>query len=386
MTQVDPPHNMPDLFCLSPWRWNVLFSRPQHLMTRCARERRVFFVEEPVHADNVAPSLHITPCDGVLVLTPYLDTNDNPRNVDSQQRRLLTAFMRRQRIREYVLWYYTPMALTFTDHLAPLAIIYDDMDELASLTSAALEMRQRDGALMARASLVFTSSQSMYEVRRAAHRNVHNFPNSVDVDHFARARFGAHEPAAQARIPHPRIGFSGVIDERIDLALIAGIADARRDWQLVILGRITVDTRSLPQRSNIHYLGATSYQQLPGYLGGWDVALLPFTHTEATRFLSPAQTLEYLAAGAPVVSTSIRDVIRPYAQQGLVRIADDVPATIRACTAAMAEDGSARIRQADAFLRQTSWDGTWSRMRLLLDRAAEQDIDGRGTTNGAAAG
>ncbi len=201
----------------------------------------------------------------------------------------------------------------------------------------------------------------------------------MDIAHFAQARQVTADPPDQASIPHPRLGFVGVIDERMDLQLLTGIADQRPDWHLVMLGPVVkIDPGSLPRRPNIHYLGSKAYSDLPAYIAGWDVALLPFARNDATRFISPTKTPEYLAAGRPVVSTSIRDVVRPYGQQGLVRIADDAPEFVRACLDAMAEDGVARMTQADAFLRQTSWDGTWSRIRLRLDDVLSTDaVDDR---------
>ena len=193
------------------------------------------------------------------------------------------------------------------------------------------------------------------------------------------------DPPDQAGIPHPRLGFFGVIDERMDLDLVAGVAAARPDWHIVMVGPVVkIDTATLPCAANIHYLGPKSYEDLPQYVGGWDVALLPFARNEATRFISPTKTPEYMAAGRPVVSTSIHDVVRPYGQQGLVRIADDVRPFVAACEAALAEDASQRNTQADAFLRQTSWDGTWLRMRRLID-VAVQAADA-GDAEGAAAG
>ena len=217
---------------------------------------------------------------------------------------------------------------------------------------------------------MLTGGQSLYEAKRDQHHNVHPFPSSVDVDHFSRARRITAEPADQAAVPHPRLGFFGVIDERMDLGLLEGIAAARPDWHVVLLGPVVkIDPSALPRHPNIHYLGAKRYDELPDYVAGWDVALLPFARNEATRFISPTKTPEYMAAGKPVVSTSIRDVVRPYGQQGLVRIADDVEAFVAACVDAMAEPAPPRITQADAFLRQTSWDGTWRRIQLLMNAA-----------------
>jgi UDP-galactopyranose mutase len=217
---------------------------------------------------------------------------------------------------------------------------------------------------------MLTGGQSLYEAKRHQHANIHPFPSSVDVEHFARARRIEEDPEDQAPIPRPRLGFFGVIDERMDLALIDGIARSRPDWHLVLLGPVVkIDPGVLPRRANIHYLGSKKYDELPHYVAGWDVALLPFARNEATRFISPTKTPEYMAAGKPVVSTSIRDVVRPYGQQGLVRIADDVETFVAACESAMAENASERVTQADAFLRQTSWDGTWLRISRLMDAA-----------------
>jgi UDP-galactopyranose mutase len=336
-------------------------------MTRCARDRRVFYIEEPVTHRDIEPRLHVERVDGITLVVPELPEGLSPEASEAEQTRLLDRFVDSGRS-PYVLWYYTPMALGFSAHWAPQAIVYDCMDELSLFKGASPLLKEREAELMRRADLVLTGGQSLFEAKRHAHENIHAFPSSVDVSHFGRARSCTSEPDDQASIPRPRLGFFGVIDERMDLDLIAGVAAARPDWQIVLLGPVVkIDPESLPKRPNLHYLGAKSYAQLPDYLAGWDVALMPFARNDATRFISPTKTPEYMAAGAPVVSTSIRDVVRPYGQQGLVRIADDVPSFVQACVDAMADDRHERITQADAFLRQTSWDGTWNRIRVLLD-------------------
>ena len=346
-------------------------------MTRCARERRVFFVEEPVEQPGVAPALQVERCGDVTVVVPMLPAALDSTTRDRTLRGLLDKLIERERA-EYLLWYYTPMALGFTDHLSPVTIVYDCMDELAAFKGAPTLISRREAELMARASLVLTGGQSLYEAKRHLHSNIHPFPSSVDVAHFAQARRISADPADQAGIGHPRLGFFGVIDERMDLALLDGVAESRPDWQIVLVGpEVKIDPESLPHRPNIHYLGPKSFAELPHYVAGWDVALLPFARNEATRFISPTKTPEYMAAGKPVVSTSIRDVVRPYGRQGLVRIADDVPSFVRACAAAMNEDEATRITQADAFLRHTSWDRTWTRIRVLLDKAICGDADER---------
>jgi glycosyltransferase involved in cell wall biosynthesis len=355
-----------DLICFSHLRWNFVYQRPQHLMTRCARERRVFFFEEPEYVRNVTPHLQTRADGDVTVVVPQLPE----RCVDAihQQRQLLDTLIMREDIDDVLLWYYTPMAMAFTRHLIPTSRVYDCMDELSAFNNAPESLTELEAELMRSASVVLTGGQSLFEAKRHLHRNIHPVPSSVDVNHFGQARHIDADPPDQVSIAHPRLGFFGVIDERMDLALIEGVADARPDWQLVMIGPVVkIAPASLPRRRNIHYLGGKTYEELPRYIAGWDVALLPFARNEATRFISPTKTPEYMAAGKPVVSTSIRDVVRPYGQQGLVQIADTVPDFVRACTAAMSENSVTRLRQADAFLRQTSWDRTWSRIRVLID-------------------
>jgi glycosyltransferase involved in cell wall biosynthesis len=370
MAENAPRLPTPDLICLSHLRWNFVFQRPQHLLTRFARERRTFYIEEPVYEPLAQPTLDLQLCDGVTVVVPRLPEGCSEHEAVDAQRQLLDRLIGRERIDRYVLWYYTPMALAFTAHLTPLATVYDCMDELSCFAHAPASLKRREAELLRRAAVVFTGGQSLYEAKRDAHPNVHPFPSSVDVHHFAQARRATHDPEDQAGIARPRLGFFGVLDERLDSDLVAGVAAARPEWQIVLLGPIVkVDPAVLPRAGNIHYLGPKKYDELPRYVAGWDVALLPFARNDATRYISPTKTPEYMAAGKPVVSTSIRDVVRPYGQQGLVRIADTVDDFVTACDAALAEDPCARLTAADAFLRQTSWDGTWTRMRHLLDAA-----------------
>jgi UDP-galactopyranose mutase len=214
---------------------------------------------------------------------------------------------------------------------------------------------------------VFTGGQSLYEAKRSRHPDVHAFPSSVDAEHFRRARTIVADPIDQAGVPRPRIGYFGVIDERMDYALLDGVARARPGWHLVLIGPTAkVDLALLPQAPNIHYLGPRSYGLLPDYIAGWDVAMLPFARNDSTRFISPTKTPEYLAAGKPVVSTSIRDVVHPYGQQGLARIADEVPEFVAAIEEALHDEPAWRWRAAEAFLAQTSWDETWRRMTLAI--------------------
>lgn len=366
----------PDLICLSHLRWNFVFQRPQHLMSRYARTQRVFFFEEPELDDVAEPQLRIAQHDGVTVVVPRVPRGYTPEQTVTAQRAVLDQLMLSQHITKYVLWYYTPLALKYSQHLRPLASVYDCMDELAAFKNASAELPSLERTLLRRADVVFTGGQSLYEAKRSHHRNIHPMPSSVDVAHFAKARTMKGDPPDQVAIPHPRLGFFGVLDERLDIALLDGLARARPHWQLIMIGPVVkIDPSDLPSHPNIHYLGGKSYADLPAYIGGWDVALLLFARNAATRYISPTKTPEYLAAGKPVVSTSIKDVVSPYGDRDLVHIADAVPDFVRACERALTEPPEPRRVRADVFLRGTSWDRTWAKTASLLNAVLAAPAD-----------
>jgi len=371
LKDIAAKRNSRDLICLSHLRWNFVFQRPQHLMTRFARARRVFFFEEPLFDDVTHAELRISRDHGVYVCVPHLPIGLNAAETTAELKRLLNDLHATHRIERPVVWYYTPMALPFARHLSASALVFDCMDELSAFRGAPPELLENENELLNRADLVFTGGQSLYEAKRERHRRVFAFPSSVDVPHFAAARLTKVDPADQAPIPHPRLGFFGVIDERMDLALIDGVAAARPDWHLVIVGPcVKIDPATLPRRDNIHYLGMKTYAELPGYLSGWDVALLPFARNESTRFISPTKTPEYLAAGCPVVSTGVRDVIRPYGERGFVEIADSAEGFTAAIERALTGRSREWHEAVDRFLAQMSWDRTWDEMSRLIDGVA----------------
>ena len=362
-----------DVICLSHLRWDFVYQRPQHLMSRCARERRVFFFEEPIYIKGQMAQFDVsTRGDNLYVVQPLLPKGISEAEAESSQRTIISELIARKQIKQYLLWYYTPMALAFTRHLRPLATVYDCMDELSAFRGAPKAMVEREAELLKRAAVVFTGGLSLYEAKRDQHRNIHPFPSSIDAAHFAQARFIESEPSDQSGIPRPRIGFFGVIDERLDTELLEAIAALRPDWHIVMIGPVVkIAPADLPRRPNIHYLGGKEYKDLPSYLAGWDVALMPFARNESTRFISPTKTPEYLAAGKPVVSTSIRDVVRQYGEMGLVRIADRPEAFVAAVEQALREDAANDdwLIRVDELLARTSWDWTWTGMLELIDSA-----------------
>src|SRR5438874_10356528 len=253
---------LPDLLCFSHLRWDFVFQRPQHLMTRFARERRVFFLEEPFH-EAVEPRLDVSERDGgVRVVVPHLPERLGEIATTGTLRALIESLLEEEEVQRYVCWYYTPMSLPYSRELRPIAAAYDCMDELSLFRGAPPALVAREKELLARADVVFTGGTSLYEAKRDRHPNVHCFPSSVDVAHFARARTPQPDPADQARIPHPRLGFFGVLDERLDVQLLRAVAHARPDWQLILLGPVVkVDPATLPRAPNMHYLGTKAYAE-----------------------------------------------------------------------------------------------------------------------------
>jgi glycosyltransferase involved in cell wall biosynthesis len=360
--------NTTDLICLSHLRWGFVYQRPQHLLSRFARKFRVFFVEEPIHSGG-EPRLEVRvdPESGVHVIAPHMAAGLAPQESERLQAMLLKQWMSMARVEDFLFWYYTPMALGFTREFTPALVIYDCMDELSAFRGAPPALRDRERELFERANLVFTGGQSLYEAKRGSHPDLHAFASSVDTQHFMQARQPQPEPADQAALPHPRIGYCGVIDERMDLELIAQVADMRPDWQLMMIGPVVkIDPATLPRRRNIHYLGSKTYKELPRYLSGWDAAMLPFAINESTQFISPTKTPEYLAAGLPSVSTPIRDVVRPFGNLGLVGIASEAAGFVKEIEAALAPRSEGWQDHVDEFLKQNSWDVTWRKMMNLI--------------------
>ncbi|MBB3102443.1 glycosyltransferase family 1 protein [Azomonas macrocytogenes] len=361
----------PTLLCLSHLRWGFVYQRPQHIMSRFARDYIVLFFEEPLVSDRGAPWLEETAQpSGVTVLVPYVSPGLSPEAVSQQQRVLLDGYLAAHPPAELMTWYFTPMSLDFTEHLRATVTVFDCMDELSAFKDAPSDLLEKEKKLLKRADVVFTGGYSLWEAKSKQHRNAYAIPSSVDIDHFAAARRTDAEPKDQRDISHPRLGFFGVIDERLDVQLLSELAQANPQWHIVLIGPVVkIDPATLPQLDNIHYLGGKSYAQLPQYLAGWDVALIPFAMNESTRFISPTKTPEYLAGGCPVVSTPIADVVRMYGQTGVVRIAKDTLEFAEAIRAALADrqDLDVLHQRADTVLQGMSWDGTWKTMKDLIE-------------------
>ena len=363
--------------CFSHLRWDFVLQRPQHLMARQAARGPVWFWEEAIPVDHHLPYLEFHAFTGteVQAIRPRVPARMSPEEGQRALAGLLDQMLAVTRTERPVLWYYTPQMRPFSRHVDAAAVVYDCMDELSNFRFAPPDLAANEAALMAEADVVFTGGHSLFEARRDRHDNIHPFPSSVDAAHFAAARGAGPEPADQTGIPRPRLGFYGVIDERLDLGLVAGLARRRPDWQIVMVGPLAkIGEGDLPRAPNLHWLGRKDYAELPHYLRGWEAALMPFAINEATRFISPTKTPEYLAAGRPVVSTPIRDVLRHYGDLAAVRIAEGPHAFAAACEAALAMSRGPTTDwrdEADRLLATLSWDTTGRHMTRLVDEAAE---------------
>jgi UDP-galactopyranose mutase len=361
------------LICFSHLRWNFVFQRPQHLMSRFAHEMQVIFWEEPMEiGPRETAYLQVreaSDAPNVRIVVPHLPEGMPEDAREAALGRLLDAHVASIR-GPLVAWYYTPMMLPFSRHIDFDVVVYDAMDELSKFKFAPAKLIENEAELLMRADVVFTGGSSLYEAKKDRHDNVHCFPSSVDRAHFCKARARLFDPADQEDLPRPRLGFYGVLDERFDTELLDRIAAMRPDWSFVMVGPVVkISDEDLPKRPNIHYLGSKTYEQLPSYLSGWDVALMPFAMNESTQFISPTKTPEYLAGGKPVVSTPVKDVVRHYGKLEGVKIASTAEEFVEGCEAALElsrHPESGWLAEADLMLSASSWDTTQARMAGLI--------------------
>jgi glycosyltransferase involved in cell wall biosynthesis len=361
------------LLCFSHLRWNFVFQRPQHLMCRVSRDMDVIYWEEPIEIGaNETAFLQVREAQdapNVRVVVPHLPQGMPEDAREAALSRLLDAHVASVR-GTLIAWYYTPMMLPFSRDIDPDLTVFDAMDELSKFKFAPTKLIKLEQELIDRSDIVFTGGSSLYEAKKDRHARVHCFPSSVDRAHFCKARARQFDPADQEDLPRPRLGYYGVIDERFDTELLDKVAEMRPDWSFVIVGPVVkIAEEDLPKRHNIHYLGGKTYKELPGYLSGWDVALMPFAMNESTQFISPTKTPEYLSGGRPVVSTAVKDVVRHYGHLEGVKIASTADEFVAACEQALVlakNPESGWLAEADLLLSATSWDTTQARMAGLI--------------------
>jgi UDP-galactopyranose mutase len=372
---------MTHLIVFSHLRWSFVFQRPQHLLSRLSRHYRVLYIEEPVHTSGPAHLERISHGPNLDVLVPHTPIEAVGFHDDQLPvlQPLIARYLLANDIEDCIAWLYTPMALPLLATLKPRALVYDCMDELRAFKNAPRQLRQRETVLLKTADLLLTGGPALYEAKHAGHPNAHCVPSCVDAAHFSpealdhASSYALQAQQLQGHLHDPRLGFFGVIDERFDIALLQALADAHPQWQLVMVGPVVkIDPTTLPRRPNIHWLGMQSYELLPHLLAGWDVCLMPFAINEATRFISPTKTLEYMAGEKPIVSTPVHDVIALYGD--VVRVAEAGPDFILACERMLDEEPAARQQRIDSTLatvERSSWDRAADKVLDLLQAAVE---------------
>ena len=356
----------PELVVFSHLPWTFVYQRPQHIISRLAQSRRTYFVEECRVTDEVdAPRLcteKAGPVQRVWLEVPgeeRLAGFGDPAAADYPDAvaELLGPDPDR------TIWTYTPMALPLIDRLERAQLVYDCMDDLASFAHAPAGMRESQDRLLEEADVVFTGGRSIHAgVKDRSDTPVHLFPSGVEPDHYASAR------RRRSRRERPAAGYVGVIDERIDLDIVRGLAERLPDWDIVMVGPIfKISPEDVPQAPNLHYPGMQPYERLPEVMANLDVALMPFALNEATKSISPTKTLEYLAAGLPVVSTRIADVVTDYT--GVVDLRDDAAEFAAACEAVVSHSTEERDARVRPLLRLHHWDTIAARMQGIMDEA-----------------
>ncbi len=371
--------DFPPLLVHSHLRWDWVWQRPQQFLSRLARRRPVLFVEEPMRVEGLsAPRAETHSAGGhpsVTILRTELPAGyfaDRAR-VDAAQGRLVRDFIASGPGREWrrpVQWFYDPMAAEeFLGRMNERAVVYDCMDQLSQFRGAPPELLRREAMLLSEADVVFAGGPAIHRAKREHNPNCHSYGCGVEVEHFGLALDSALPLSpALAALPGPRLGFFGVVDERMDYELLARLADAHPEWSVVIVGpHCKVNPDDFPRRANLHFVGGQPYADLPAWAKGFDVCLMPFARNEATEFINPTKALEYLATGRPVVSTAIKDVVLQFSDT--VIVADGHDAFIRACEQAIAAPDAQRIQAGRMLAARNSWEATVARMEAHLAAA-----------------
>lgn len=351
-----------DMIVFCHLRWQFVYQRPQHLISRLSATMNILLVEEPVHLNSEESGKLIKVSDSLHILQP------NVKDIESIGD-ILPQYVKNTSVP--VGWFYSASFSPLLEQIKFESVIYDCMDELSLFKGAPIHLVNQEKYLMAHADIIYTGGKSLYESKKQLHDNVYCFPSSVDESHFAKALNGIKVPDDIAGIKSPIVGYYGVIDERIDLELLHNAAKQMPEVSFVMIGPLAkIEDSDLPRESNIHYLGMKSYAELPHYLKAFDIAMMPFALNDATKYISPTKTLEYMAAGRPIISTKIKDVVRDYSNcVSLIDNAAEFCAAIKNIT--QNTDRSELKKEYNAILEKTSWDNTANKMSSIIKEFAK---------------
>lgn len=355
-------HNSYDMIVFCHLRWEFVYQRPQHIISRMAKEYKILFIEEPWHRPDEQGSRLSKVTETLHVLQP------NTQSIE-EIKQMLPQFVDLNS--DLIGWFYSPSFVPLLQYFNFSTIIYDCMDELSLFKGAPAALIDHERYLMKNADIIFTGGKSLYESKSKLHNNVHCFPSSVDRAHFAKALNGLAVPEDIAAIKGPIVGYFGVIDERIELTLLAETAERKPEVSFVMIGPLAkIGEHDLPRRNNIHYLGMRDYKQLPGYIKAFDVAMMPFALNDATKYISPTKTLEYMAAHRPIISTSITDVVRDYSHcVSIIHNAEEFDAAIDISLGNF--HNVEMVAEYETILKNTSWDSTAAAMLTYIKAIAQ---------------
>lgn len=359
-------------------RWGFVWQRPQQFLSRFAKKHQILFIEEPFfdQPEGTEGELRfhrVMP--NVTVACPHCPASFRTDGKLASRLRDWT----RQAIEEMndegefdrpVLWYYSPMDSAWSlGHFSNRGVVYDCMDELSQFTGAPKRLVANEARLMEHADIVFTGGYELWTKKTKQHENVHFFGCAVEFEHFNKAsREDTVVPPDIDFMNRPILGWFGVIDERVDYALVGEVARMRPQWSIAMVGPVVkVDPNLLPHFPNLFWLGGRDYQVLPNYCKAFDVNMMAFAMNAATQYINPTKGLEYMATGKPIVSTHVRDVVRQWSD--IVYLAKTPEEFVAAAEQALAERNGDRVKRGLELAQKSSWENTVKSMQDLIRKA-----------------
>jgi glycosyltransferase involved in cell wall biosynthesis len=277
----------------------------------------------------------------------------------------LRQLCRRLGLQQPLIWTFLPHVGWLLGRLQERMTIYHCVDEYSEFSGVPKDVIVRmEQDLVRRADIVFTSAEKLCAERRTINPHTHFIPHGVDVAHFSRALDASTTVAPEvARLPKPVIGFFGLLADWVDLDMIGALAQARPQWSFALVGKTQTDLEAVRRLPNVHLLGQQPYTALPSYCRGFDVGLIPFRMNELTLRVNPLKLREYLAAGLPVVSTPLPEVVR---YRDVVHIAVNRDGFIQEIESALMERSTKDDRRRVEMMRSEGWEARVERMSAII--------------------